>query len=1201
MERSARQAVLAELWSATSHAAVLELFARSPDARQHELIHALHEQSVECRGSAPQVAEQLDGVAGRLAEIHAGLRSAELIDSLHSWIDWQSQAPWRTSGAMEGLLAAVAGSTDPNAWPWRLSRLPALQVELDALVTATRELVDLPPTVRRARIEAEPRICGPELSRWLATRANLADERADEFARLRQHTIAWRRLRESAAWEPSGARVSDEVVLAELVELWYRLDPEIDRTCTALRTEVVGGQRSLTEALNTIASGEAEAARRLHRRAYFLYHLLDDVSVSVRRAALAALAGLVSSPDCVTLDRAVRAVVVLRWATALDLHWHVLSEPVSVFEAALGAVEQCLPAVVDGRAPRLARDLMLLRARLLRHLAGWKEAKLAEAERAFEMALDELGSDADARLRGRTMVDLAALRRGRRPTDSAAEDRRIRGAFDDALEVLAGTVLLQSRALAEYAVYLARPLHRAPQDDEQAVALAERAVRDLSQLPPTILSHPIVRTELGAHLLTLGNVRLEAGLTPPAQRRAAAGEHYREGLTRVGEANEVLAGLLHLNLAIVALDVGVPGRRDEQLALAQLELDLAEPGLRALPVAHGRALAERANIVVRAAPDDEQLRRRCIIEVEAALHRLPVGADRVVRARVQRQLGTLFLGRDGVDDPLRAAEHFAAARAAFVEGGATRLAVEVARDYAESQLRQHADEGDPAPLIRGAMVLEQASLLAERRWVRRRSAEGTEKLAAMLDGVYGDLAWFQAKLKREAVIVLRTVSRAKRFRSTPSLRSLRGRAERSAMLSPAHLDPLARRLPPPPRPIRAEAEEVRPAAARLREQIDAFRAANPEVIALDLTLTRWGTVAVAASREALAYTTSSLTRESVRRLTWGDAQAPGWWSRYLSLREAQNKGRTAQAEEHERAWAAAGNSLAHALGGRLFEPAFDALGLACDGRVLLLASGRFTGLPLASARIDGKPLVGRVRGLALLSSLSALPAGVLQNPRPRRALCVVADPAASEGDHGPRDELTDVVRLLVSARASVEVLALVGDATGSAAYRPTSAGSRERTIVGAGPPSVEAVLQRAGTIDHLYYGGHGLTRGLMLVDGKGRPARLDGLALRRGGQWTPGSSVFVSGATRSPPPTDDTSVWGFVDELRSAGVGSVVLPLWSVSETFALEFTRSFYLYWALGRSVPEALCTALVNVAGGDVAKLGAFVVALGAHSVGE
>ena len=60
-------------------------------------------------------------------------------------------------------------------------------------------------------------------------------------------------------------------------------------------------------------------------------------------------------------------------------------------------------------------------------------------------------------------------------------------------------------------------------------------------------------------------------------------------------------------------------------------------------------------------------------------------------------------------------------------------------------------------------------------------------------------------------------------------------------------------------------------------------------------------------------------------------------------------------------------------------------------------------------------------------------------------------------------------------------------------------------------------------------------------------------------------------------------------------MGFVVTPTRSVSEAFARDFSRSFYLYWALGRSVPEACAAALNKVAASDVSRLGAFMVVMG------
>lgn len=1169
--------MLAQLWVAEGIEAVLEVLSRSKVAREHEVIHELHAQAVECERTAPAVAGQLDRVAGQLAEIHAAFRAAEAIDSLAGLAAWQAEAPWRQSWAMQAIFAAVAASTEPAAWPWRLERLPRLQAELDRQLTAARDRSDHDAT--------EPR--------------RDADDGLPGFDATGIDAIGFD--------APAFDRRAEVMALAELVEPWHRLDAALERTCRVLVAEVVAGQRALLDALRMVMAKNDEPERGVQRRACLLMHLLEDAAPAMRRAALVAWTRLVASSEAQGLEPAPRATLVLRWAVALELCWRVLPDPPAAFEGALRLLDHVGARIADAAGPRLARELAVVRARLLRRLAGWRDGVLEEAVQAHRIALEALAAEPAPGLRGRVLLELAGLRRARRGDDADAQDREVRALYDEALAELRDAAVMRARALADYAVYLAQPLRPEAGDAELCLALAHEAVAQLEGLPLAAREHPLLRVEEASHRLTLGNLRLEHGAEPPSERQAAATRDYRCALERLSDADEVLAGLVHLDLAFVALAAAIPRERDDRHARARAELELAVPSLGPLPVAHARAVAERAMLAVRAAPDDEDARERAIREVEAALHRLPLGVDRVVRARVQRQLGELHLHRDGPEDLARAAEQFAAARSAFVEGGAVRLAVEAARDYAEAQLRQHADDGDPTALVRGVVMLEQSALLAEQRWATREPGEPQGELTAMLDGVYGDLAWLLAKLERPAEAVLHTVTRAKRYRAHPSLQALRMRAERSSMLSPVHVDPLARRSAPLPAARRVAA--AGPSAKQLVTRASAFAAANPGVLALDLTLTRWGTVAVGVSVEGLAYTTVPLSRETVRRWVWGDdsaggplgsspsvpkASMPGWWARYLAYRDALDEGHEALAAACERAWAEAGGELAVELGARLLEPALVGLDRALEGRVLLLAAGRLSGLPFAAARVGGRPLVAHVKGLALIASLAELPVGPLPSPRPRRALCVLTDPDASAA--APLEELHDVVRLLASGQAEVEVLARVGEAVGEAAFRPTQARTRERTVVSPVPPTIDAVLERLPGLDHLYHGGLGWMEGLVLLDAAGRAATLDVARISAGPRWAEGSSVLLSAAARRPPPADDAAAWSLVRSFHDAGVGLVIVPICPVPPSLARELCRGFYLYWALGRSPLEAFTAALANLAGSDPSRIGGLVASLGA-----
>ena len=374
--------MLAEVWNAEGVEALLLLMARTRVVREHELVQELHEQSVECQRTAPEVSAQLHRVAGQLTELHAGLRAAESIRELDDLLRWQAEAPWRLSDAMHGLLAAVAADRSAaESWPWRLDALPSLRAQLDRLLAAAGELIELPEDERHSRIEDEPGLHSPSLLAWLRAMVARGGDDAPRLQRLAEHVQAWQRMLAAEPAEP--VHRLEEAVLAELVELWHRLDPVLDRTCGALGAEIVTGQRPLLDALRTIVADAESPERAVHRRTVLLHHLLDEPMVSVRRAALVAYSRQVMSPDAQAFDRVARAALVQRWGAALELHWRVLPDPSIALEAALRVVEQTLPSVLDGTAPAAARELMFTRARLLRCLASWREGMLEDARMGF--------------------------------------------------------------------------------------------------------------------------------------------------------------------------------------------------------------------------------------------------------------------------------------------------------------------------------------------------------------------------------------------------------------------------------------------------------------------------------------------------------------------------------------------------------------------------------------------------------------------------------------------------------------------------------------------------------------------------------------------------------------------------------------------------------------------------------------------------
>lgn len=271
--------------------------------------------------------------------------------------------------------------------------------------------------------------------------------------------------------------------------------------------------------------------------------------------------------------------------------------------------------------------------------------------------------------------------------------------------------------------------------------------------------------------------------------------------------------------------------------------------------------------------------------------------------------------------------------------------------------------------------------------------------------------------------------------------------------------------------------------------VSAFLDTHPKTIVLDITLSRWGTVAVLFGGKDTAWGASPQVLTLPLKTSKMLQPIRDWLSSYFSYLKASAHDRATQRKD----WAEAADRLLDLLGPALMQPCLDKLADDATEFTLLIAGGRLAGLPLHAARLKNGPYV-----VETLASVEYLPNVSVLSPKPEQpvvttsALCVVSDPF--EDLPSTTAECKDVADFLMQLGAKVSILARSGKELGTAAFAQRGMAVSSGAEVLDANPTPARVAELLADKDHFFYSGHGTRSrgqsGLVLVGDDGKEVLL---------------------------------------------------------------------------------------------------------------
>lgn len=445
---------------------------------------------------------------------------------------------------------------------------------------------------------------------------------------------------------------------------------------------------------------------------------------------------------------------------------------------------------------------------------------------------------------------------------------------------------------------------------------------------------------------------------------------------------------------------------------------------------------------------------------EKALALIEQTSDTGAIARAWACLAELHLLRGRTDDDEAALEYLAQSRDKFFAMGSTENAISAARRISTVYMKifkeTHSVDG-----VRAAKdILLTAAGWVDDLWTQIDSVDWHYLISDRYSEIYADIAWCQASLQEPLRDLVSMVARAKGREFMAHARELQLGAESNEKLS-EYADQLrvdsrlaerrrwqASRNAKPDLALdevmRTSREEMRHVELARRllfprplvesdvailDTVESFLQTHPKTIILDITLSRWGTVAVLFGGKETPWAEGP--KVVTLSLKTSDMMSPvrEWLSSYGSYLRRPIQ----QREEPRKAWADATDRLLEYLGPELMQPCLDNLGERALEFVLVMAAGRLAGLPLHATRLkDGRFVAECLGAVEYIPNLSVLSPAQEEWGSSNAALCVVSDPF--EDLPSTAMECKAVAESLAHGGAKVTVLARIGAASGADAF-----------------------------------------------------------------------------------------------------------------------------------------------------------------------
>lgn len=1238
-ELSSRQVILRQLWNSSGPREVWEILAHESEARGIDIVAELRSESDSCALVNPDLAKHLHRIAEQVERVHESINRFVAINEMSDLLALHRDFPFCWLRHFNRLLGTF----------WIDALKSGNTARIDAFRRALRLLRDVYVAVHwlqrgpqlgmdswTKRIRENPMLCDPSFHAFLDERARFAAKNGDPSAESVAQMASY--MRHCCKVVATITQLQDDRIGGEHVrirlplppdwaELWFLVSEEFSRAMNAIAEQVNRGTQTLESAVrdavrmgpqdekNSVLQNEEDSESRntLYASA-FLEHLLRLAKPSVIHQAIDGYRDLAHTGHWTSPES--RSTFVLRYTKALLNHWRYLPDPLIRLQDAVGLIDGALPSVDASVSPRLRRDLLFTRARLLENVGTWQPSAYESAAKDYADGLAVPSVKHELEARGRALTDYANTLRRLSNADEEENDRRILVTLEEALVAFNSdkSVIGRTLALNSYAIYLNERQHGEPAaNQERALAMVEEAIElmERARQEEFAQDNDLVLRTLASLYMAKSNIIRKRESTDEYDANSAARNALRTALDRLGRSrDDQLRGIIYLNLGHVNLDRYAITGDAANARDAMYSYDEAKQLLQPYPHDFSHALFGSAMLIAEV-PDGRttEALEESVVAAQKALSLLEASNDAQALARGWFCFGELQFLRGRSGDCDAAINSFRISEAKFLEVGNYVNAVTSARRAAAVKVHQFRN-GDSIDRVREAKeLLLKATQWIDRLWQQIDSVAWRYTISDRFSNVYAEIAWCQATLNESIEALAFTVARAKGREFAAHIHEVQGSWQIREGLA-EYLDQLrvesrlaetarwrAQRRAEPDRNV----DETVRATQRKLEVIElqrrllfpspsdhngespiitlnAFLRNHPTALVCDITISRWGTVVILlGGTEA-----GKLAGLAVRVLPLDGATVLKWvqeWSKSYSI---YLKSSGTNRDHARQEWADQTSTLLQDVGRNLMQPCLSTLDEKNLVTQLIIAAGRLAGVPLHAAPLDeGTCIAERVASAVYVPNIAVLSPEESSSAPPASALCVLSDPKLDLPLAAV--ECESVAKSLQQDRAKVTLLAAVGSAVGQKALQQRGINDLPGIAVLDDAPTPRRMSHHIPRCDHFFYSGHGTRRagqsGLVLVDDKGNAALFSEEDILAMPALRQKPLIVLSACETGTGGQASAEMFDVASSFLRIGAQFVVASAWVVLDDCAKAFTAEFYATLCSNKSPSLAFGTALRSI----------------------
>lgn len=1223
-----RQAVLQKIWGSRGYDDLWELMGQESAARAADIGPELLREADACRQLNPDLASRLEQMGHAVSQVHMCVDQFAAVTNMAELLNVHKSYEFTWTGKFNLIVGGFWSDALRIGDQLRIRGLRRGMKLLRDVYVAVHETTEPKGKGEDSwikKLQSSPLLCDPSFHEFLDRRALFAGKHnhpsAEGFAEMAKYlrfcckmATALTKMKERMAAGGDG----DEYVEIKLplkpeqADLWFAISEEFFKAASELAKQINERSLALHDAVNAIVQFEFPESEDYLRQekentqttatfltSAFLEHLLLVGSAQSRVDALQHYRDLLTTGHWSSEEA--HATLVLRYAKAVLNHWRYLPDPQNRLHEVVDLIAKTLPLVDPAESPRLARDLWIVRARLLENIGIWKPEAYEDAANAYQRGLDVPNIAFELEARGMALTDYANTLSRLHREDEAALDNKIIATFEEALaafrtekRILGGTLARNS-----YAVYLnERHFGDRMGNQERALALAQEAI-DLIESDPEEYDpdNDYLHRTIAGPYLTKSNVILQREVGDDLSAHKAAIDALYSAWDKLGKAqDDQLRGIIRLDLghAHIAL-YGMTGDEAEARN-AMYAYHEAEGLLQPYPLEYSQAVLGTA-MLVSEVPEysSPEAIEESLASGEKALALIEQTNDGGALARAWACLAELHLLRGRADDEEAAIDYLSRSSDKFFATGSTENAISAARRISTVHMKifKKTDSLDAVRAAKDALLT--AAGWVDDLWIQIDSVDWHYLISDRYSEIYADISWCQTILQEPLRDLLSMVARAKGREFVAHAQELKLGTDSSEKLS-EYADQLrvdsrlaerkrwqaSRKAKPDislDEVMRISRDEMRHVELARRllfprpliendvdvlDTVEDFLQTHPKTIILDITMSRWGTVAVLFGGKETPWAEGSKVVTLELKTSRMMRPVHEWLLNYFLYLRTPVQDR----EEPRKEWAAATDRLLELLGPELMQPCMGDLRDGALEFTLVIAAGRLAGLPLHASRLkDGRFVAESLSAVEYIPNLSVLSPGQEKWDFPRAALCVVSDPF--EDLPSAATECKSVAESLAQGGAEVTVVARTGSASGGTAFARRGVTVSSNVDVLDASPTPRRVAELMAEKDHFFYSGHGTRSGgqsgLVFVSDEGVATLLSEDEILSMAALRERPLIVLSACETAGGEQGSSEMFDVASCFLRIGARYVIGSLWVVRGDCATVFTASFYKQMGAG------------------------------------